>query len=1084
MAYAREDVGEYILGLDIGVASVGWALIGQKDGKPDRLIRLGSRVFDAGMDEGSFEAGKENSRNATRRQARQARRMTERRVRRQAKLYRLLARAGLLPEGDHPELLRGPPREERARYVHEQLKSFDADLKKKHLHGKPGRHQLEQVWPYWLRARALTEKLEPYELGRALYHLGQRRGFLSNRKELAVLEEVQAQPPHEKRKGKKKEDGQAKDPRKEELGVVKADIALLEKAMKAADAETLGQYFASLDPHQKRIRQRWTSRDMYKHEFGKIWEAQAGHHSAILTDDLKKKVYRAMFHQRPLKNQAFLIGWCEFEKGRRRAPWALLISQRFRMLQQVNDLRIVTSGNPTGDHLTVEQRDVLLARLEGEGDLKFKAAKELLLPLGLPKGARFNWESGGEDRFLGNRTNAKMFTVFGDRWWQFPETDRERIVEDVLSIQKAEALARRGKKAWGLHDAAAKKFGSLVLEDGYCNLSRQALAKLVPMLQDGLPYATAVKEAYGKKDCKPVACLPPAARQYPHIRNPMVLRVLSELRKVVNAIVRKYGKPAIIRVELARNMRRSKKQRTEAWQQSRQNETLRKKAIKKIFDELQRENPSRGDVEKVLLADECDWTCPYTGNGFNMNGLLGPTPQVDVEHIIPFGRCLEDSFVNKTLCDVDENRHKKRNRTPFEAYGGTAQYKDILARVRGFKGRAADEKMRRFLMEKIDSMDEFASRQLNDTRYASRQATDYVAVLYGGQYEKGGKRFIQASRGGVTAYLRNEWQLNTILGDGGTKSRDDHRHHAVDAVVTALTEPETIKMLSDAAERAQKEGRRRFGRLEDPWPGFLQDVRAAVEAAMVSHRVSHKVNGPLHEETNYAPSQERDEHGKPKSFTVRKPIDQLTPNEVEDIFDEDVKKIVKATLDALGGDPKKAFKDSSTHPFIETKYGRRIPIHAVRIRKSVAAFEVGRGMRGRYVTTESNHHVEVFEVGKGKWDGRVVSRYEALRRQAKGAPVIDRKAQGQGEWRFSLTCGDLVEMKGPDGKPNLYAVRTVCESSQGRIIIAYAKATDARKKKKIIAAKDWRQVGLNALAQMLCRKVVLMPLGEVRYAHD
>jgi CRISPR-associated endonuclease Csn1 len=573
MAYAREEVGEYILGLDIGVASVGWAIIGQKDGKPDRLIRLGSRVFDAGMDEGSFEAGKENSRNAARRQARQARRMTERRVRRHAKLYRLLARAGLLPESEHPELLRGPPREERARYVHEQLKALDADLKKKHLRGKPGRHRLEQVWPYWLRGRALTEKLEPHELGRALYHLGQRRGFQSNRKELAALEEAEAEAAQEKPKGRKKQDAQEKDPRKKELGEVQAGINQLEQDMKAAGAETLGQYFATLDPHEKRIRQCSTSREMYKHEFDRIWAAQQPHHPDILTDDLRKKVHRAIFHQRPLKNQAFLIGWCEFEqkprfRPRRRAPWGLLIAQRFRMLQQVNDLRIATPRNPKGDFLTPDQRDALLKRLEREGDLKFKAAKELLLPLGLPRSGRFNWESGGEERFLGNRTNAKMFTVFGDRWWQFSAADRDRIVEDVLSIQKAETLARRGKKAWGLDDAAARKFGRLVLEDGYCNLSRQALAKLVPLLQGSedrkpLPYAKAVEQVYGKKECKPLDVLPPAALVYPHLRNPMVVRILSELRKVVNAVIRKYGKPAIVRVELARNLRRSKKQRTE-----------------------------------------------------------------------------------------------------------------------------------------------------------------------------------------------------------------------------------------------------------------------------------------------------------------------------------------------------------------------------------------------------------------------------------------------------------------------------------------------------------------------------------------
>jgi CRISPR-associated endonuclease Csn1 len=392
-------------------------------------------------------------------------------------------------------------------------------------------------------------------------------------------------------------------------------------------------------------------------------------------------------------------------------------------------------------------------------------------------------------------------------------------------------------------------------------------------------------------------------------------------------------------------------------------------------------------------------------------------------------------------------------------------------------------------MEKIESIHQFANRQLNDTRCAAKQATDYLALLYGGQYEKGGQRFIQASRGGVTAYLRNEWQLNTILGDGGTKSRDDHRHHAVDAVVTALTQPGTIKMLSDAAERAAKEGRRRFGRLEDPWPGFLQDVRAAVEAANVSHRVSHKVNGPLHEETNYGPSRERDEHGKPNSFTVRKAIEQLTPNEVEDIFDEDVKKIVKAKLDALGGDPKKAFKDPGTHPFIETKRGRRIAIHAVRIGVNKRAEPIGRGVRERWVLSGSNHHVEVFKLpdrnSKPQWVGRVVSSREAMGRLAQNPrrPVIVDRSLPPGAERFlfSLAGGDMVRVKDDCGKPALYVIRSVWDTPSG-VRIRWARHNDARKDADIERAG--REPMLSVLARRECQKVILNPLGEVRYAHD
>jgi CRISPR-associated endonuclease Csn1 len=1046
---ASESAKPYVLGLDIGASSIGWALIGTSNRKPQGLIRCGARVFDAGMEEGDFSAGKENSRSAARRQARQARKLINRRLRRQRKLFNLLVKAGFLPAGDPAQV----------------LPQFDAALRKKHIaplpKGSRERRQWEHALPYHLRAMGLAHRLEPLEFGRAIYHLGQRRGFLSNRKA---------------------------PPRKDEKpGEVKAHITELEKKMQDAGAQTVGQYLAALDPEEERIRRRWTSRQMYLDEFKKIWVAQAAHHRTILTEDLCKRVYRAIFHQRPLKSQKGLIGTCEFERGRQRAPWGLILAQRFRMLQQVGNARIV-APNGAARNLTSAERGTLLAVLDRQGELSFGKARALLK---LPRGHAFNWESGGEDRFIGNKTHARLAQVFGERWWSFTDSERDQVVEDVLSIQKDETLSRRGQRRWGLDPEAAARFGQLALEDGHCGLSRQALAKLVPLLERGLPYSTAVKEVYGERRKEPVDFLPPPAPTYPHLRNPMVLRVLAELRKVVNAIVRQHGKPAAIRVELARDMRRSKKQRKESWQRMRQNERDRREAAAKIAAEAGIQDPGRADVEKVLLANECNWVCPYTGKSISMNSLLGPNPEFDVEHIIPFSRSLDDSFTNKTLCEIKENRDHKGNRTPHEAYAGQPdKWLEILARVRRFRGSAAEGKLRRFQQETVEGMDDFASRQLNDTRYAARQATDYLALLYGGPYEIGGRRRIQASRGSVTAYLRSEWQLNTILGDGGAKSRDDHRHHAVDAVAIALTDASTIKMLSDAAERAAIKGTRWWReRIDDPWSGFLDDVRQAIEGLNVSHRVSRKVNGPLHEETNYGPSKARDPSGRPVSFTVRKHLEDLSLPDVKLIADERVRQLVTAKLEELGGDPNKAFGRPENHPCFVLKDGRRVPIHAVRIRSRQSAMPVGQGARLRYVASGSNHHMEVFEVkdakGKTRWKGRVVSRYEAIRRLAKRQPVVDRTAPEGGRFLFSLATHEIMSLTDANGAVNLYRVRKVSQSKSGSIEIAGARLNDARLKDDIIKAGDWLRIrSVDDLARKTCCKVLVTPLGEVRDAND
>lgn len=238
------DRADMVLGLDIGSKSVGWALAEVGDGN-GRLIKTGVRVFDAAV-EGAFETGRAESRNKDRREARARRRQTERRARRQCKLLHQLQRAGLLPNGTASEVI--PP--------------LDRELLAKHQANQspedPTHNRLPHVLPYWLRARALDAKLELGELGRALYHLGQRRGFKSNRK------------------APRRED--------EDDGQVKQAITDLSGFMNEAGARTLGEYFAQLDPQEERIRSRWTGREMYEAEFDAIWAAQQPHHPDVLTD--------------------------------------------------------------------------------------------------------------------------------------------------------------------------------------------------------------------------------------------------------------------------------------------------------------------------------------------------------------------------------------------------------------------------------------------------------------------------------------------------------------------------------------------------------------------------------------------------------------------------------------------------------------------------------------------------------------------------------------------------------------------------------------------------------------------------------
>ena len=228
--------------------------------------------------------------------------------------------------------------------------------------------------------------------------------------------------------------------------------------------------------------------------------------------------------------------------------------------------------------------------------------------------------------------------------------------------------------------------------------------------------------------------LPPVLDAVPQLRNPVVCRGLTELRKVVNALIRQYGKPERIRVELARDLKRSRQQREDLTKQNRENEKARDAARKKIAERLDCDEDAVSglDILKVRLAEECNWECPYTGKPIAIEALMGKQSQFDIEHIIPFSRSLDNSFLNKTLCHHEENRDVKRNQTPYEAYSGEReQWQEIIARVKRFRGSAAHAKLRKFQQQKLD--EDFAARMLQDTRYMSRLATEYLGLLYGGR---------------------------------------------------------------------------------------------------------------------------------------------------------------------------------------------------------------------------------------------------------------------------------------------------------------------------------------------------------------
>lgn len=893
---------------------------------------------------------------------------------------------------------------------------------------------------------------------------------------------------------------------------------------------------------------------MYQQEFAAIWDAQAKHHPDLLTDELRHKLAGpkgdggAIFYQRPLKLQEELIGVCDIYDGvkrkpaERRAPWACMEAQRFRMIQKVNDLRIVEGD--TERALTDDERAKLLDVLSLNAKVTLKRPKKnndvISVPvlLNLPNKAKFNFSRADTDAddlpdFLpGNRTAAALVEIFGEnKWRKFTHDQQSEIADACWDAVTPGALAELAIEQWGATPEQAERLEEeLALEDGYCSLSRRALRELLPVMENRTPYMTARLQVFGEDPRPPRRdLLPPVKDHLPTLRNPVVHRALTELRRVVNAVIRRHGKPHVIRVELAREMKKSAKQREAILKANKQREKERRRAAERVVRDAKELTDARSaddvkhrDIEKVLLFDECGGVCPYTGKQIDFRDLF--SGGVDVEHILPYSRSLDNSFQNKTLCVAQENRNVKRRQTPWQAYHHTDKWPQIIQRVERMKNPA---KLERFLLDDKaleKYLNDFTGAQLVNTAYASRLALDYLGTLYGlpaGKShvaDESGRQKIQVCNGRITSLFRAAWGLNAILNDGNEKKRDDHRHHAVDAVCIGVTttrnrqimERQVMEFEKRLPVGSNKKFSLRKGDVPPPWDAFFDGTRQRIEQCNVSRRVDKSVHGALHAETNFSPrfneNGERDPEG--AYSHIRKFVHTLSADAInsEDTFDKKgrlkdkaviidpvVRKAVQAKLAEVGGDPKKLEENPPLMPS-----GR--PIYRARTRKKNKTMRVGQGIRERFVESGDNHHFEIIEED-GAWQGIVVPMMEAYRREKARRPVVQRDHGGGKSFVCSLVNGDAFLWEADDGQPELFRVRTIDVTAGGKIW--FVRANEARKlgditgedkatlaaakqagRKRSRGEKTWFQATPEILRLGKFQKVTVTPLGEVRPVND
>ena len=1077
---------ELVFGFDIGTTSIGFAVIEHDhEQSVGRVRRLGVRIFPEARDPKAVPL------NQDRRAARMRRRQLRRRRKRRHGLGELLHQYGFLPKRNSPEwnrVMRVDPY---------QLRKWAFNFQRADSDGSRSQvfaaMQAEETHlPEWTFE---GERLSPHAVGRAIYHLAQRRHFKErDLDEVAEDAEITTQNQAD---GEDADEQEAKSDRKR-------TVQALER-----ESKTLGAWLAEHSAPERK-RGKHATRKVVEDEFDRVWVP------CLPNDQIEAEVRRAIFDQRPVFWRRNTLGTCRFLPGKELCPRGSWLSQQRRMLEKLNNLQLVS---PEQRCLDPEERQAILAKLQTQDSMTWGGVQKALTPLyreqnrsGYEKRLKFNLEQGGEKKLLGNMIEAKLAKIFGERYQDHPHQQaiREALHERlwkadygtlgqqrviILPAQKRksnrEQATRYFIETFGISHEQAEGIKELKLPPGWEPYSTEALQKILPLLEKGERFGDIIngpkwapwreetfpnhQEQSTQEGCDRLPSPSPTNKQeqehIANLRNPTVARIRNELRKVVNNLLDMFGKPDLIRVELARDVGLSKAEREEKQTGMKRKETRREAACKNLQEKGISE-PSRKDIDKWMLWEECGHQCPYTGATINFEELF-VTNQFDVEHIWPRSRSLDDSFRNKTLCRKDVNV-QKGNRTPFECFGNDEEkWEAIKNRVNGMKAPRrggigmSPGKIKRFLSEKSIPED-FTTRQLNDTAYAAKQVVDQLQQLWPDLGPRAPVR-VQAVSGQITAKLRRLWGLNNILGDTGEKTRADHRHHAVDALTVACTHPGMTQKLSRYWQDKDNP-RAQEPQLPPPWEAIRSDAGKAVQDIVVSHRVRKKVSGRLHKETIYGDTHKEETKGKItyRYFVTRKNVEALSKKELkEQICDDTVGKIVQDWVQEHGGDPKKAFKESS-YPTLGD-HGpeiRKVRLHIKQQMETMAQASTG------YADLDGNHHIAIYRLPTGEIDYEVVSLLEASRRLKKQEPIVQRERNDGARFVMSLSKGDSLELR----KGNQNKVRVVkAIAAKGQIeMVDHNDATSKETK----YSPRIRTVAENA------KKISVDPIGRTRPAND
>ncbi len=1062
------------LGIDLGAESIGWALVRQKVDTRE-ILGAGVVIFNSGRDE------KGESLAVDRRMKRGMRRRRARYLWRRDRLMRALIRFGLMPQ----------------------------DI--------ATRKALEVHDPYRLRAQAVEGKIASHELGRALFHLNQRRGFASNRKT-----------------NKKDKDS----------GAYKKGIEALREML---GDQTLGQYlwqrhqtpekkadicrkagirFRSVQNGNKTEYPFYPTRTMYEAEFDKIHETQKQYQN--LTGPEWKELRDILFNQRQLKPVE--PGICSIYYGQemknpetgeitqadkeKRAPYALPSAQMFRIAQDINHME-VRDDERHWRKLTPQERETLWMLMNTQKKIPFSTIRS---KLDLPEDTVINLENARRDYLKGNESACVLAKYFDKDFYKKPLELQDAIVERILDCEQDSNLFRDALSDWNLTEDRARK---MVYEDeigeedfpaGYGRVSAKACRALVPLMKnEGLRYdeATARLGIHHSDrrtdeisnslpyyaDILPLSVSTPKYGspeevQKGKIANPTVHIALRQLQKLVNALIIRYGKPNCIVLETARELKLSEQEKARINKEHEAN----KKQNDKFKADLESIGEWKGDKGRLLLKmrlweelgqDPNDRRCPYTLQIISKAMLLDG--RADIEHILPSSRTLDDSRANLTIALTSANRMKK-NKSPHEAFGqqkplgwnekeSDYSYDKILHRAGDFP----KNKRWRFeadAMEKFADENKWQARFLNDTRYTSKIAKKYLETIC---------LRVDTSAGKLTAKIREQWGLNEILGHN-KKNRDDHRQHAVDALVLTQITPSLVQQTaranaSEALDRFTIPSPEEIG-----WPTLWEDTRKAIHAAIIHHRPDHDTDGPMNQESAYGilynqeagidrrtnEEKRRDEkEERIYNLVIRKDITSLSSKELGSIRDMILRRrvIEAVTVDGIIPEDAKKLKAKLTE-FMQTTSIRRVrllkmdnPIKIIR--------HGGHKQHLKGLIPGEIHHVAVWRMPDGNTKVIGVSMFDAKVNEKNPNAF---KPHPAAKLLMKLHKRDVVRLlhKGEEKTAKIISLRPV---NQAIVMVEHFEAGNLAERQK--EEKIQIFLSFSKITEQQVRKIYVDPTGKV-----